>query len=40
MIDPQSIFRLKKFVGIVLDPPNFEPGSWRGAGDLLSLIHI
>ncbi len=35
MVDPQSIFRLKKFVGIVLDPPNFEPGSWRGAGDLL-----
>jgi len=35
MVDPQSVFRLKKFVGVVLDPPSFDPGSWRGAGDLL-----
>ena len=34
MVCPQCIFRLRKFTGAVLDPPSFEPGSWRGAGDL------
>ncbi len=35
MVCPQCILRLRKFTGVVLDPPSFEPGSWRGAGDLL-----
>ncbi|MFP3195274.1 MAG: hypothetical protein RXQ74_00200 [Caldivirga sp.] len=35
VVCPQCIFRLRRFVGVVQDPPSFEPGSWRGAGDLL-----
>lgn len=34
-MNPQEIFRRRKFKRVVLDPPNFNPGSWRGAGKLL-----
>jgi hypothetical protein len=34
-MNPQEIFRNRKFKRVVLDPPNFNPGSWRGAGKLL-----
>jgi len=33
MVCPQCIFRLRRFVGVVQDPPSFNPGSWRGTGD-------
>jgi hypothetical protein len=29
---PQAILRNKKFKKIILNPPNFNPGSWCGAG--------
>jgi len=32
---PQRIFSKRKFRGVILDPPSFEPGSWCGAGKLL-----
>jgi len=31
---PQAIFARKRFRKILLDPPSFDPGSWRGAGKL------
>ncbi len=31
---PQAIFSRKKFAGIVIDPPELEPGNWCGAGKL------
>ena len=31
---PQAIFTGRKFRKVVLNPPNFEPGSWCGAGKL------
>ncbi len=34
LFPPQAIFSRKKFRGVVLNPPNFEPGSWCGAGKL------
>ena len=35
MFPPQRLFWGRKFVGIVLDSPDFNPGSWRGAGDVI-----
>jgi len=32
LFPPGKIFRDKEFKGIALDPPDFEPGSWTGAG--------
>ncbi len=32
---PQLIFSKRRFRRVVLNPPNFEPGSWCGAGKLL-----
>ena len=29
---PDYIYQNRSFVGVALDPPNFEPGSWIGAG--------
>ena len=29
---PQYLYSKREFLGIALDPPNFEPGSWIGAG--------
>jgi len=34
-ISPQRIYSDRRFEKVVLDPPNFEPGSWRGAGNCL-----
>jgi hypothetical protein len=34
-VPPQYIYANRRFVGIALDPPNFEPGSWIGAGKAL-----
>ena len=31
---PQAIFSRRRFNRVLLDPPNFEPGSWCGAGKL------
>jgi hypothetical protein len=31
---PQAIFNRRKFKGVLINPPNFEPGSWCGAGKL------
>ena len=31
---PQAIFAKKRFKGVLLNPPSFEPGSWCGAGKL------
>jgi len=31
---PQAIFNRRKFKKVLLNPPNFEPGSWCGAGKL------
>ncbi|MBO3803821.1 MAG: hypothetical protein JTT11_08160 [Candidatus Brockarchaeota archaeon] len=31
---PQSVFGRRRFRRVLLDPPNFEPGSWCGAGKL------
>ena len=31
---PQSIFGRRRFRRVLLDPPNFNPGSWCGAGKL------
>ncbi|MCD6563464.1 MAG: hypothetical protein J7K23_06060 [Thermoproteales archaeon] len=31
---PQAIFGKRKFEKVVLDPPNFEPGTWCGAGKI------
>ena len=31
--DPKTLFEARKFLGIALDPPDFEPGSWIGAGN-------
>ena len=35
MIPPQFLLANRRFRGVVLDPPNFNPGSWRGAGNVL-----
>ncbi len=35
MIPPQYIFANRRFLGVALDPPDFEPGSWIGAGAAL-----
>ena len=32
---PQYIYANRRFAGIALEPPNFEPGSWIGAGKAL-----
>ena len=32
---PQRLLYGRRFVGIVLDPPDLKPGSWRGAGDVV-----
>lgn len=32
LIPSQYIFANRRFVGVALDPPDFEPGSWIGAG--------
>jgi hypothetical protein len=32
IVPPQYIFANRRFLGIALDPPDFEPGSWIGAG--------
>jgi hypothetical protein len=32
---PQRLFSNRAFVGVALDPPDFEPGSWIGAGKAL-----
>ena len=32
---PQYIYSNMRFKGVALDPPNFEPGSWIGAGKAL-----
>jgi len=32
LVPPQYVFARRKFKCIVLDPPNFSPGSWIGAG--------
>ena len=34
MYPPQALFLRKKFKKVLLDPPNFNPGSWCGAGKL------
>lgn len=34
LIPPQTIFRGRKFKGVLLNPPNLNPGSWCGAGKL------
>ena len=31
-VPPQHIFANRRFVRVVLDPPDFDPGSWIGAG--------
>lgn len=31
---PQALFFKREFRRIILDPPNFNPGSWCGAGKL------
>ena len=31
---PQAIFANRQFRKVLLDPPNFEPGSWCGAGSM------
>jgi len=35
VVPPQYIFSHRHFKGVVLDPPNFDPGSWIGAGKAL-----
>ncbi len=35
LLPPQYIFANRRFVGVALDPPDFEPGSWIGAGNSL-----
>ncbi|MFX0097977.1 MAG: hypothetical protein ACFFCS_00230 [Candidatus Hodarchaeota archaeon] len=35
VIPPQYIFSNRKFMGIAVNPPDFEPGSWCGAGKAL-----
>jgi len=32
---PQAILRNKKFKKVVLEPPEYKPGAWRGAGKVL-----
>lgn len=32
-ITPQRIYSGRRYEKVVLDPPDFEPGSWRGAGN-------
>jgi len=34
-IPPQYLLSQRKFLKVVLDPPSFEPGSWRGAGNVV-----
>ncbi|MEM3078778.1 MAG: hypothetical protein QXF21_00490, partial [Thermoproteota archaeon] len=31
---PQAIFSKRRFRRVILDPPNFNPGSWCGAGKM------
>lgn len=31
---PQAVFKGRRFKRVLLDPPNFKPGSWCGAGKL------
>lgn len=35
MTPPQLLLHRRRFKGIALDPPSFEPGSWNGAGKVL-----
>ena len=35
IVPPQYVFAHRRFLGIALEPPNFEPGSWIGAGKAL-----
>jgi hypothetical protein len=32
-VTPQRVYADRRFEKLVLDPPSFEPGSWRGAGN-------
>ncbi|RLF02841.1 MAG: hypothetical protein DRK00_09510 [Thermoprotei archaeon] len=32
LIPPQYLVAMRRFKGVVLDPPDFKPGSWVGAG--------
>jgi len=34
-VPPQYIFAHRRFKCVALDPPDFNPGSWIGAGKLL-----
>lgn len=36
-IPPQKLYAGRSFLGIALDPPNYNPGSWIGAGKALYL---
>lgn len=35
VVPPQYILSNRKFRGVALEPPSFEPGSWIGAGNVL-----
>jgi len=33
LVEPKQVYLRRRFNKVVLNPPNFEPGSWRGAGN-------
>ncbi len=35
LVPPQYLLANRRFVKVVLEPPDFNPGSWRGAGKVL-----
>jgi hypothetical protein len=35
MVPPQYVFSQRRFKAVALDPPDFKPGSWVGAGNCL-----
>ena len=35
-VPPQWIYANRKYLKVVLEPPKFEPGSWRGAGNCVA----
>jgi len=35
IVPPHYLLSQRKFLKVVLEPPSFEPGSWRGAGNVL-----
>jgi len=35
LVPPQHVFANRRFVRVVLDPPDFNPGSWIGAGKVI-----